>query len=70
MQIFVSNHLIPDDFEFSALDDPCYVSADEEVHVPSKACPHRGRTVLPSLALLLCTSMVSCDYRVVLTRKP
>ena len=31
MQIFVSNHLIPEEFEFSALDDPCYVSQDEEV---------------------------------------
>lgn len=31
VQIFVSNHLIPEDFEFSALDDPCYVSSDEEV---------------------------------------
>ena len=31
VQIFVSNHLIPEEFEFSALDDPCYVSQDEEV---------------------------------------
>lgn len=35
VQIFVSNHLIPEDFEFSALDDPCYVSSDEEVSVGS-----------------------------------
>ena len=33
VQIFVSNHLIPEDFEFSALDDPCYVSSDEEVRL-------------------------------------
>lgn len=33
VQIFVSNHLIPEDFEFSALDDPCYVSSDEEVRI-------------------------------------
>jgi DNA-directed RNA polymerase II subunit RPB7 len=33
VQIFVSNHLIPEEFEFSALDDPCYVSQDEEVRV-------------------------------------
>jgi hypothetical protein len=37
VQIFVSNHLIPEEFEFSALDDPCYVSQDEEV---SPNCTH------------------------------
>lgn len=37
VQIFVSSHLIPDDFDFSALDDPAYISADEEVPPP----PHR-----------------------------
>lgn len=31
VQIFVSSHLIPDDFDYSALDDPCFVSEDEEV---------------------------------------
>lgn len=34
VQIFVSSHLIPDDFDFSALDDPAYISADEEVPPP------------------------------------
>ena len=39
MQIFVSNHLIPEEFEFSALDDPCYVSQDEEVRFELHVCP-------------------------------
>jgi hypothetical protein len=39
VQIFVSNHLIPEEFEFSALDDPCYVSQDEEVRSELRSHP-------------------------------
>ncbi|KAF5840875.1 hypothetical protein DUNSADRAFT_15242 [Dunaliella salina] len=28
LQVFVSNHLIPEDFEFTATGDPCYQSSD------------------------------------------
>eukprot|EP00208_Stichococcus_sp_RCC1054_P001939 CAMPEP_0206142190 /NCGR_PEP_ID=MMETSP1473-20131121/15884_1 /ASSEMBLY_ACC=CAM_ASM_001109 /TAXON_ID=1461547 /ORGANISM="Stichococcus sp, Strain RCC1054" /LENGTH=152 /DNA_ID=CAMNT_0053537081 /DNA_START=670 /DNA_END=1128 /DNA_ORIENTATION=+ len=37
VQIFVSSHLIPDDFDFTALDDPAYVSADEEIRIVAGA---------------------------------
>lgn len=33
LQIFVSGHLIPEDFEYSQLDDPAFVSGDEEVRI-------------------------------------
>lgn len=36
VQIFVSSHLIPDDFDYFALDDPCFVSEDEEVRSHDK----------------------------------
>ena len=28
LQVFVSNHLIPEDFEFSTAHEPCYTTAD------------------------------------------
>ena len=33
LQIFVSGHLIPDDFDFDQSDEPAFVSADEEVRI-------------------------------------
>ena len=45
VQIFVSSHLIPDDFDFSALDDPAYISADEEVPPPPPPSPSRTHRV-------------------------
>jgi len=33
LQIFVSSHLIPEDFEYSQLDEPAFVSGDEEVRI-------------------------------------
>jgi DNA-directed RNA polymerase subunit E'/Rpb7 len=33
----VSNHLIPDDFDFVSTDEPAFVSADEEVRVQAGA---------------------------------
>ena len=33
VQVFVSNHLIPEDFAFAATDEPCFVSADEAVRI-------------------------------------
>ena len=33
LQVFVSNHLIPDDFDFDEADTPAFVSADEEVRI-------------------------------------
>lgn len=30
LQIFVSNHLIPEEFEFDTTNDPCYITADGE----------------------------------------
>ena len=33
LQVFVSVHLIPDDFEYSQVDEPAFVSADEEVRI-------------------------------------
>ncbi|KAK9825127.1 hypothetical protein WJX81_000931 [Elliptochloris bilobata] len=37
LQLFVSNHLIPDDFDFVSTDEPAFVSADEEVRVQAGA---------------------------------
>ena len=37
LQLFVSNHLIPEDFEFSAAGDPAFVSADEAVRITAGA---------------------------------
>lgn len=37
VQIFVSSHLIPDDFDYSALDDPCFISEDEEIRIVAGA---------------------------------
>lgn len=36
-QVFVSNHLIPDDYEFSAAGEPAFVSADEAARVVAGA---------------------------------
>lgn len=36
-QVFVSNHLIPDDYEFSAAGEPAFVSADEAARVAAGA---------------------------------
>ena len=33
LQVFVSVHLIPDDFEYNQVDEPAFVSADEEVRI-------------------------------------
>ncbi len=33
----MSNHLIPDDFDFVSTDEPAFVSADEEVRVQAGA---------------------------------
>lgn len=30
LQVFVSNHLIPEDFEFESSHEPCYVTSDGE----------------------------------------
>jgi DNA-directed RNA polymerase subunit E'/Rpb7 len=30
LQVFVSNHLIPEDFEFNTAHEPCYISSDGE----------------------------------------
>ena len=30
MQVFVSNHLIPEDFSFNTAHEPCYMTADGE----------------------------------------
>ncbi len=37
LQIFVSNHLIPDDFEFVGDDEPCYVSDDGTLKIQEGA---------------------------------
>ena len=37
LQLFVSNHLIPDDFDFVSADEPAFVSADEAVRVQAGA---------------------------------
>lgn len=37
LQLFVSNHLIPEDFAFSAAGEPAFVSADEAVRVQAGA---------------------------------
>lgn len=33
VQVFVSNHLIPQDFAFASTDEPCFVSGDEAVRI-------------------------------------
>ena len=33
LQVFVSVHLIPDDFEYNQVEEPAFVSADEEVRI-------------------------------------
>lgn len=33
LQVFVSAHLIPEDFEYNQVDEPAFVSADEEVRI-------------------------------------
>lgn len=33
LQVFVSGHLIPEDFEYNQVDEPAFVSADEEVRI-------------------------------------
>lgn len=44
LQVFVSNHLIPEDFEFDTSHDPAYVTADgEQKIVPN--CEIRLRIV-------------------------
>mgnify|MGYP001110803006 CR=1 FL=1 len=30
LQVFVSNHLIPEDFEFNTAHEPCYINGDGE----------------------------------------
>lgn len=37
LQLFVSNHLIPEDFDFVSTDEPAFVSADEAVRVQAGA---------------------------------
>jgi len=37
VQVFVSNHLIPDEFSFVAADEPSFVSADEAVRIVAGA---------------------------------
>lgn len=37
LQLFISNHLIPDDFEYSATGEPAFVSRDEAVRVQAGA---------------------------------
>ena len=37
VSIFVSNHLIPDEFSFVAADEPSFVSADEAVRIVAGA---------------------------------
>lgn len=37
LQLFVSNHLIPEDFEFNATGEPAFVSTDEAVRVQAGA---------------------------------
>ena len=43
LQLFVSNHLIPDDFEFDTSHEPAYVTAEGEKIVPG--CEVRVRVV-------------------------
>jgi DNA-directed RNA polymerase subunit E'/Rpb7 len=33
LQVFVSNHLIPEDFSFVSTEEPCFVSSDEAVRI-------------------------------------
>jgi DNA-directed RNA polymerase II subunit RPB7 len=33
LTVFVSNHLIPEDFEFQTTNEPCYVTADGDQKV-------------------------------------
>jgi len=44
LQLFVSNHLIPEDFEFDTTNDPCYVTADGDQKIVS-GCEVRLRIV-------------------------
>lgn len=37
LQLFISNHLIPEDFEFNATGEPAFVSTDEAVRVQAGA---------------------------------
>ncbi|BDA45053.1 DNA-directed RNA polymerase II subunit RPB7 [Coccomyxa sp. Obi] len=37
LQLFISNHLIPEDFEYSATGEPAFVSTDEAVRVQAGA---------------------------------
>lgn len=37
LQLFVSNHLIPEDFEFEATGEPAFVSGDQAVRVQAGA---------------------------------
>ena len=37
LQLFVSNHLIPEDFSYDSTNDPAFVSSDEAVRVQAGA---------------------------------
>lgn len=37
LQLFVSNHLIPEDFTYDSTNDPAFVSSDEAVRVQAGA---------------------------------
>lgn len=37
LQVFVSNHLIPDDYTFNSTEEPCFVSPDEAVRITAGA---------------------------------
>ena len=37
LQVFVSNHLIPEAFEFNSTHEPCYVTADGEQKIAAAA---------------------------------
>ena len=37
LQLFVSNHLIPEDFSFDSANEPAFVSSDEAVRVQAGA---------------------------------
>jgi DNA-directed RNA polymerase II subunit RPB7 len=36
LQIFVSNHLIPEEYQFNAVGDPCYTSGDESQKIQER----------------------------------
>lgn len=67
LQVFVSGHLIPEDFEYNQVDEPAFVSADEEVRI-QQGTEVRLRIMgtrtdaseIVSLPLLSFQSLLSC----------